>query len=37
MREDAGRLNDVMDAIAKIEAHSGGGRAEFEANELLQV
>jgi hypothetical protein len=37
MRDDAGRLKDIFDAIDKIEAHSGGGRAEFETNELLQV
>lgn len=37
MRGDNLYLQDVLDAIGKIEAHSGRGRADFDADQFLQV
>ncbi len=37
MKDDLGRLGDILEAIDKIQQRSGGGRAAFEAEELLQV
>lgn len=37
MRDDAGRLADILEAIDKIEARTGGGRAEFDADEMVRV
>lgn len=37
MRDDANRLKDILEAIDKAEAHTGGGHAESQTNELLQV
>jgi uncharacterized protein with HEPN domain len=37
MKDDAGRLRDMLEAIDKIALHVGGRRVEFESNELLQV
>ncbi len=37
MNDDAGRLVDMLEAIDKITLRLGGGREEFDTNELLQV
>ena len=37
MKDDSGRLQDILEAIEKIETHLAGRREEFLANELLQV
>lgn len=37
MRSDRERLLDVVEAIEAIGRHSGGGRAAFAADELVQV
>ena len=37
MRDERERLQDVQEAIARIEARTQGGRAAFEGDELLQV
>jgi len=37
VKDDAGRIGDMLEAIDKIALRLGGGREEFEANELLQV
>lgn len=37
MKDDPGRLQDILEAIVRIEAHLAGGREEFLENELLQV
>jgi len=37
VKDDDGRLKDMLEAIDKIVRHVAGGREEFEANELLQV
>jgi uncharacterized protein with HEPN domain len=37
MRDDAGRLQDIADAIERIERHGGGGRAVFDSDELVQT
>jgi uncharacterized protein with HEPN domain len=37
MRDDTGRLQDMLDAIDKIESYVGGDRDAYERDELLQV
>jgi uncharacterized protein with HEPN domain len=37
VRDDRERLLDVLEAIERIERYAARGRAEFEANELVQV
>ena len=37
MRDDAGRLKDILDAIDRVGAYAGKGHREFEENELVQV
>ena len=37
MRDDLGRLRDILDAIARVERYIEKGRQEFERNELYQV
>ena len=37
MRDDAGRLQDILDSIQKIQERIGGGRQQFESDEMLQV
>ena len=37
MRSDRERLLDILEAIQRIERYAAGGRAAFEADELLQV
>ena len=37
MRDDAGRVQDMLDAIDKIESYVGGDRDAYERDELLQV
>jgi uncharacterized protein with HEPN domain len=37
VRRDAQRLRDVLEAIAAIERHTGGGRSAFDADELIRV
>ena len=37
MRDDAGRLQDILDAIQQIQERIGGGRQQFENDEMLQV
>lgn len=37
MRDDAGRLRDILNAIGKIRSYVDKGRGEFEQNELVQV
>lgn len=37
MRDDRERLLDVLEAIERVEKYADRGRAEFEANELVQV
>ena len=37
MRDDAGRLQDILDSIQRIEERIGGGRQRFERDEMLQV
>ena len=36
MRDPKERLRDILEAIAAIERHAGGDKAEFEGDELLQ-
>jgi uncharacterized protein with HEPN domain len=36
VRDPKERLRDILEAIAAIERHLGGGKAAFERNELLQ-
>lgn len=36
MRETQLRLQDMLEAIERIEKYAAGGRAEFERNELIQ-
>jgi len=36
VRDPKERLRDMLEAIAAIERHAGGDRAEFERDELLQ-
>jgi uncharacterized protein with HEPN domain len=37
VRDDAGRLQDILDSIQRIEERTGGGRERFEGDEMLQV
>ncbi|MEW6356841.1 MAG: DUF86 domain-containing protein [Planctomycetota bacterium] len=37
MRDPKERLQDIMDAIARIERHAARGREAFERDELIQV
>ncbi|MGQ0432607.1 MAG: HepT-like ribonuclease domain-containing protein [Microthrixaceae bacterium] len=37
MRDDRQRLVDILDAIDRIDRHTGGGRAAFERDELVQI
>ena len=37
MRDDAGRLQDILDSIQRIQERIGGGRQQFESDEMLQV
>jgi uncharacterized protein with HEPN domain len=37
VRDDAGRLRDILNAIDKIRSYADKGRDEFEQNELVQV
>jgi uncharacterized protein with HEPN domain len=37
VRDDAGRLRDILDAIDKVGAYAEKGRHEFEEEELVQV
>ncbi|HYW43507.1 MAG TPA: hypothetical protein VE959_11670 [Bryobacteraceae bacterium] len=37
MRDDSERLWDILEAIDQIVAKTGEERAEFDANEMLQV
>lgn len=37
MRDDHQRLVDILDAIDRIDRHTGGGRAAFERDELVQT
>ncbi len=37
MRDDAGRLQDILDSIQRIQERIGGGRQRFESDEMLQV
>lgn len=36
MRDDRERLQDILDAIARIEKYAGRGRPAFEQDELIQ-
>ncbi len=37
MRRDVERVQDVLEALDRVEKYSGRGRAEFEADELIQT
>ena len=37
MRRDRQRLEDILEAIERIEKYSGGGRATFDRDELVQT
>jgi len=37
VRRDAQRLRDVLEAVAAIERHTGGGRAAFDGDELVRI
>ena len=37
MRDDAGRLQDILDSIQRIEERLGAGKQQFKSDELLQV
>lgn len=37
MRDDRDRCRDVLDAIAAIQRHTRGGKAEFDRDELIRV
>jgi uncharacterized protein with HEPN domain len=37
VRDDAGRLQDILASIQKIQERIGGGRQQFESDEMLQV
>jgi hypothetical protein len=37
VRDDAGRLQDILDSIHRIEERIGAGRQRFEGDEMLQV
>jgi len=36
VRDDAGRLQDILDAIQRIEERIGVGRQRFETDEMLR-
>jgi uncharacterized protein with HEPN domain len=37
MRDDAERLQDILEAIERIEKYAAQGRAAFDADELIQT
>ena len=37
MRDDAGRLQDILDSIRRVQEQIGGGKQRFESDEMLQV
>jgi uncharacterized protein with HEPN domain len=37
MRDDRERLQDILEAIERIERHAAKGREEFEKDELIQT
>jgi len=37
LRDDAGRLQDILESIQRIEERIGVGRQRFETDEMLQV
>lgn len=37
MRRDRQRLEDILEAIERIEKYAGGGRATFDRDELVQT
>lgn len=37
MRSDQERLLDILEAIGKLEAHKASQKADFDADEMLQV
>jgi len=37
MRDDRSRLEDILEAIERIERYAARGRAAFEADDLIQV
>ncbi|MGH3899137.1 MAG: HepT-like ribonuclease domain-containing protein [Pseudonocardiaceae bacterium] len=37
MRSDPDRVQDILEAIERVERHTGGGRAAFDTDELIQV
>ena len=37
MRDDAGRLQDILDSIQRIQERIGGARQRFDSDEMLQV
>jgi len=37
MRDDRARLQDILEAIARIEQYRAGGRSAFDQNELVQT
>jgi uncharacterized protein with HEPN domain len=37
VRDDVGRLQDILDSIQRIQQRIGGGRQQFESDEMLQV
>jgi uncharacterized protein with HEPN domain len=37
VRDDAGRLQDILDSIQRIQERIGSGRQRFESDEMLQV
>jgi uncharacterized protein with HEPN domain len=37
LRDDAGRLQDILDSIQRIQERIGGGKQRFETDEMLQV
>ena len=37
MKRDRQRLEDILEAIERIEKYAGGGRASFDGDELVQT
>lgn len=37
MRSDLDRVQDILEAIERVERHTTGGRASFDDDELIQV
>jgi uncharacterized protein with HEPN domain len=37
VRDDAGRLQDILDSIRRIQERISGGRQSFDGDEMLQV